>query len=95
MNADLTIGIVAFTVLTLLWLGFGAALLFKRDLLDQAWRQFRSWNILVQVLVALLVLPVILGLWIWHTTLPFWLRLVVVLGLAWMTIYTFFPRLPA
>jgi hypothetical protein len=95
MNADLTIGIVAFTVLTLLWLGFGAALLFKRDLLDQAWRLFRSWNILVQVLVALLVLPVILGLWVWQTTLPFWLRLVVVLGLAWMTIYTFFPQLPA
>jgi hypothetical protein len=93
MNTDLIISIFAFAILTLLWLGFTAALLFNRDLLDKAWLLFRSWNILIQLLVAFLVLPVVLGLWIWQTRWPGWLRLVLVLGLAWTTEYTFFPRL--
>lgn len=93
MNTDLLINIIAFTVLTLVWLGFGAALLFNREILDKSWRLFRSWNILIQLFVALLVLPVVLGLWVWQARWPLWLRLLLVAGLAWMTEYTFFPRL--
>ena len=93
MNTDLFISIIAFTVLTLLWLGFGIALLLNREFLDRVWRLFRSWNILLQLFVSLLILPVVLGLWIWQTRWPFWVRLVLVVGLAWMTEYTFFPRL--
>jgi hypothetical protein len=93
MNTDLLISILAFTVLTLLWLVFGAALLFNRELLPKSWRLFRSWNIFLQLLVALLVLPVVMGLWIWQTRWPTWLRLLLVAGLAWMTEYTFFPQL--
>lgn len=93
MKTDLLINIIAFTVLTLLWLGFGAALIVNREYLDKAWRMFRSWNILIQLFIALLVLPVVLGLWIWQTRWPAWLRLLLVAGLAWMTEYTFFPRL--
>lgn len=93
MNTDLLINILAFTVLTLLWISFGAALLLNRELLDGAWRLFRSWNILIQLFVALLVLPVVLGLWIWQTRWPAWLRLLLVAGLAWTTVYTFFPRM--
>jgi hypothetical protein len=93
MNTDLLISIFAFTVLTLLWLGFGIALLLNREFLDRVWRSFRSWSILIQLFVVLLVLPVVLGLWIWQTRWPSWVRLVLVVGLAWMTEYTFFPRL--
>jgi hypothetical protein len=93
MNVDLLISIIAFIVLTVLWLGFGAALLLNRELLDTAWRLFRSSHILVQIFVALLVLPVVLGLWIWQASWPVWLRLLLVAGLAWATEYTFFPRL--
>ena len=93
MNTDLLISIFAFTVLTLLWLGFGIVVLLNRDFLDRAWHSFRSWNILIQLFVTLLVLPVVLGLWIWQTRWPSWVRLVLVVGLAWMTEYTFFPRL--
>jgi hypothetical protein len=93
MNTDLLINITAFTVLTLLWLGFGAALLLNRAILSRAWNVFRSWNILVQLFVVLLILPVVLGLWIWQARWPLWLRLLLVAGLAWMTEYTFFPRL--
>ena len=93
MNTDVLINILAFTILTLLWLGFGAALLFDRQLLPNAWRSFRGWNLFLQLFVALLVLPVVLGLWIWQTRWPGWVRLVLVIALAWVTEYTFFPRL--
>ncbi len=88
------INITAFAILTLLWLSFAAAILFKRDLLDNGWQTFRRLPILVQLALTFLVLPVVVGLWIWHNRWPFWLRLILVAGLAWMTIYTFFPYIP-
>lgn len=89
---DRIINIFAFAVLTLLWLAFAAALIFNRDLLDTTWQSFRSWPLIIQVIVGFLVLPVAAGLWIWETSWPVWLRLILVAGLAWVTVYTFFPR---
>ena len=86
------INLVAFAVLGLLWLGFLAALLFNQGMLDTVWQSFRSWPMVLQLVLGLLVLPVVLGLWIWETSWPLLLRLVLVLGLAWVTVYTFFPR---
>jgi hypothetical protein len=91
MDSTLLVNLIAFALLTLLWLAFGAALLFDRGLLDQAWQRFRSWPLLVQLVVGLLTLPVVAGLWVWETTWPAWLRLALVIGLAWVTVYTFFP----
>jgi hypothetical protein len=89
---DRIINIVAFAVLTLLWLGFGAALLFNRGLLDTVWQSFHSWPLFIQLIAGLLVLPVVAGLWIWETSWPLLLRLILVFGLAWVTVYTFFPK---
>ena len=86
------LSIVAFAVLTLLWLAFGVALIFQRDLLDFAWEVFRGWPLIAQAIVGLLALPVAIGLWIWETSWPILLRLVLVVGLAWGTIYAFFPK---
>jgi hypothetical protein len=91
MDSTLLVNLIAFASLMLLWLAFGAGLLFNRGLLDQAWQRFRSWPLLVQLVVGLLTLPVVLGLWIWHTGWPAWLRLALVIGLAWVTLYTTFP----
>ena len=90
MNMIINIG--AFGILTLLWLGFAAALLFNQALLDSVWTSFRGLPWIVQGVVCILVLPVTAGLWIWETSWPLWLRLLLVIGLAWATIYTFFPR---
>ena len=89
---DRIINIFAFSILTLLWLSFAAALLFNHDMLDTIWQAFRTWPLILQLVVGLLVLPVALGLWIWETSWPLLLRLVLVLALAWVTVYTFFPR---
>jgi hypothetical protein len=90
MNMIINIG--AFAILTILWLGFAAALIFNQALLDSAWQMLRGLPFIVQAVVWLLVLPVAAGLWIWETSWPLWLRLVLVIGLGWVTIYTFFPR---
>jgi hypothetical protein len=89
---DRITNIFAFAVLTGLWLAFAAALLFNPGMLDTTWQSFRSWPLIIRSLVGLLVLPVIAGLWIWETSWPLLLRLFLVAGLAWATVYTFFPR---
>lgn len=89
---DRIINILAFAVLSLLWLAFAVALIFNRDLLDATWQSFRSWPLILQIIVGLLVLPVVAGLWIWETSWPVLLRLILVAGLAWVTVYTFFPK---
>ena len=90
MNMVINIG--AFAILGLLWLGFAAALIFNQAILDTIWQSFRALPWAVQGVIWLLVLPVTAGLWIWETSWPLWLRLVLVIGLGWATIYTFFPR---
>jgi hypothetical protein len=91
---NLFINISAFIILTTLWLVFGAAIFIKRDTLDHGWQTFRRLPILVQLMIVLLALPLVVGLWVWQTRWPFWLRLSLVAGLAWITLYTFFPQLP-
>jgi hypothetical protein len=61
-------------------------------LLDSVWVTFRGLPWVVQGIVWILVLPVTAGLWIWETPWPLWLRLLLVIGLAWVTIFTFWPR---
>jgi hypothetical protein len=86
--------IIVFVLFTLLWLAFAAALLFKRETLETIWQTIRRLPLLVQLLIWLLFLPVMLGVWIWQTSWPLWVRLVLVAGLAWWNVYVFFPRLP-
>ena len=90
MNMIINIG--AFAILAILWLGFGVALVFNHALLDTAWQTLRGLPFIVQAVVWLLVLPVAAGLWIWETSWPLWLRLILVICLGWVTIYTFFPK---
>ena len=94
MNTEMAFNIFVFTVFTFLWLAFVAALLLKREALKNVWRSIRRLPLLVQLLLWLLFLPVMLGLWIWQTSWPLWLRLVLVAGLAWWNVYVFFPRPP-
>jgi len=90
MNMIINLG--AFAILSLLWLGFAAALIFNHAMLDTVWQALQALPIVIQAVVWLLVLPVAAGLWICETSWPLWLRLLLVIGLGWVTIYTFFPR---
>ena len=91
---NMILNIAAFAILTILWIAFGAALFFNRAILDTVWQSFRGFPLVFQIVMGLLVLPVVLGLWIWESTWPLWLRLLLVIGLAFVTVYMFFPRRP-
>ncbi len=90
MNTIISLG--SFAILSLLWLGFAAALIFNQAILDSIWQALRGMPMFIQVVAWLLVLPLALGLWIWEMPWPFWIRLILVIGLGCATIYTFFPK---
>jgi hypothetical protein len=86
----------AFVVFAVLWTAFGAGLIWSQGSVDAAWHWIRSLQLLAQLLVWFLFLPVVIGLWVWETTWPFIVRLVLVVGLAGWNLLMFVPRvLPA
>jgi hypothetical protein len=91
MNGEMVFNIFVFTLFTLLWAGFIAALLFRREMLTGLWQSIRRQHLLVQLLIWLLFLPLVAGLWIWQSRWPLWLRLVLVAGLAWWNVFMFYP----
>jgi hypothetical protein len=86
------VNVTAFTVFALLWAAFAAALIWSQGSLDQTWQWIGSLPLIAQGVLWLLLLPIVAGLWVWETTWPFVVRLVVVGGLGFMNLYVFFPR---
>ena len=89
------INILAFAVLCLLWAGFGYGIVFNRALLNTVWASFRALPVILQILVGIIILPVALALWIWESPWPLWIRLLMVIGLAFASIYMFLPKPPS
>jgi hypothetical protein len=83
---------VLFAVFAILWLGFGVGFIWSQGSLDAAWEWLRSLPLIIQAVVWLLLLPVTLGLWVWETTWPLVVRLVLVVGLAGWNLLMFLPR---
>lgn len=86
------IGLAAFAVLAALWVAFGVALVVSQGSLDAVWAWLLGLPMALQVAVGLLLLPVVVGLWVWESGWPLALRLPLVAGLAIATLYVFFPR---
>jgi hypothetical protein len=83
---------ILFAIFAVLWIGFGVALVWSQGSLDAAWAWTRSLPLLLQGVLWLLFLPVMAGLWIWETTWPLALRLILVLGLAGWNLLVLMPR---
>jgi hypothetical protein len=83
---------VLFAIFAVLWVAFGAALIWSQGSLDAAWQWVRDLPLIAQGIVWLLFLPVMLGLWVWETTWPLILRLVVIVGVAGWNLIVFLPR---
>jgi hypothetical protein len=81
-----------FVVFAILWAGFAAALVFSQGSIDQAWASIRSLPLLVQALAWLLLLPVMVGLWVWESSWPMLVRLIVVVGVAGWSLLIFLPK---
>jgi hypothetical protein len=81
-----------FLIFAAMWAAFGVAIVVSQGSIDEAWQWTRTLPLLVQGLVWLLFLPVMAGLWIWETTWPIVLRVVLVAALAWWNLMMFLPK---
>jgi ABC-type amino acid transport system permease subunit len=83
---------VLFGVFALIWIAFGAGLLWSQGSVDQVWETIRGLPLIVQAVVWLLFLPVMIGLWIWETSWPLIVRVVLVVAVAGWNLIVFLPR---
>ena len=83
---------ILFAVFALLWVAFGAGLLLSQGSIDQTWQTIRDLPLIVQLIAWLLFLPVMLGMWVWETTWPFVVRLMLVLSIAGWNLLVFLPK---
>lgn len=83
---------ILFAIFAVLWIGFGVALIWSQGSIDSAWQFVRSLPIVLQGAIWLLFLPVMVGLWIWETTWPFAVRLLLVIGIGGWNLFMFLPR---
>ena len=81
-----------FAMFAILWVAFGAGLVWSQGSLDGVWHWIGSLPIVAQGIAWLLFLPVTAGLWIWESAWPLVVRLVLVGGLAWWNLLVMFPR---
>jgi hypothetical protein len=83
---------VLLAVFGVIWAAFALGLLVSQGSLDAAWQAIRELPGIGQIVVWLLFLPVMVALWIWETTLPLVVRLVLVLGIGAWNLFIFLPR---
>ena len=83
---------ILFAAFALLWLAFGAALLWSEGSLDAAWSWVQSLPLVLQIGAWVLFLPVMAGLWIWESGWPTLVRLLLVVGIAGWNLLVFLPR---
>ncbi len=83
---------ILLAVFAALWLGFGVGLATDRAALDAAWQSLAQLPLPLQALALLLFMPLVAGLWIWQTTWPEALRLVLIAAIAGWNLLVFIPR---
>jgi ABC-type amino acid transport system permease subunit len=83
---------ILFGIFAIIWIAFAVGLIWSQGSLDQAWNAIRGLPLIVQVVVWLLFLPVMIGLWIWETSWPLIVRLVLVVGVAGWNLLMFLPK---
>jgi hypothetical protein len=83
---------VLFGIFAVAWILFGVAVVVSQGSLDQAWAAIRDLPLVAQAVVWVLFLPVMIGLWVWETTWPLIVRLILVAGVAGWNLLVFLPR---
>ena len=84
--------VLVFVLFAVLWACFAAALGFRRQVLDECWQAFRRQNVAVQALGWLLFLPLTAALLVWERRWHVGIRFLLVLAIALVNLFMFFPR---
>ena len=83
---------IAFLAFAALWVALGYGIVANQGGVDAAWASIRDLPLIVQGVLWLLFLPVTAALWVWETSWPVVVRLVLVVGLAGWSLMIFLPR---
>jgi len=83
---------VLFGLFAILWVAFGAALIWSQGSVDQAWATINGLPLILRLIVWVLFLPVMAGLWVWETSWPLIVRVITILGIAGWNLLVFLPR---
>jgi hypothetical protein len=75
----------AILIFAVLWVGFAVALVVNREWLDLLWHWVLALPTFARVIVWLVLLPIMVGLWIWEST---WSAFVSLLAFAGMIVWT-------
>ncbi|MGI5939272.1 MAG: hypothetical protein ACOX8V_01005 [Thermoleophilia bacterium] len=73
-------------LVTLLWVAFAALWIFSQNTLNYVFDWIQGLSLVAEIIVWILFLPWVAALWIWHADWPFWLRLILIFGIALATI---------
>jgi len=69
-TADRLFAFVAFAMFVILWVGFAIAFRGDHAILDTTWDWLRGLPDPIQVVTWVVFLPIAVGLWIWESTWP-------------------------
>jgi hypothetical protein len=83
---------IPFAIFAVIWAAFVVGLIWSQGSIDQAWKTILALPMLVQIVVWVLFLPVMIGLWVWETSWPLIVRLVLVVGVAGWNLLVFLPK---
>jgi ABC-type amino acid transport system permease subunit len=83
---------VLFAIFAVLWVTFALGLVWSQGTIDQAWQTIRDLPLILQIVIWVLFLPVMIGLWVWETTWPLVVRIVLVFGIAGWNLWMFLPK---
>ena len=91
-GATIVFNLLVWTLFTVLWIAFAAAVISSPGTLDDLWQQTRRLPVVYQGVIWLLFLPIMIGLWLWERTWALPIRLVLVIALGAWNVFLFFPR---
>lgn len=80
------LNLYAIAVFALLWIGFAVALVVNPEWLDALWNWLRALPLVAEIVVWVLFFPITVGLWIWQSSWPAFLRLLGFAGIVGWTL---------
>jgi hypothetical protein len=76
----------AIVIFAMLWVGFAIALVVNREWLDLLWNSVQELPFAAEIIVWVIILPIMVGLWIWESSWPAFVSLLAVAGIVIWTL---------
>ena len=80
----------AVVIFAVLWVGFAITLVVNPEWLDLLWNWVQALPTVTQIIVWVLFLPIAVGLWIWESSWPAFVRLLAFAGIVVWTLSAVF-----